>query len=234
MDQPSEPTPAPASPPLCHQEPDDPKALADYQARQDRKLLTARNARQRRTSPEAKARRIENLKKAHAARDELKKRRDAVHEKIKMGLPITEEERDLAARKFGHYKTEEQKNAIIDAAARLVIRPQSVTELRKVIENTAARYSYNPIEGLIKLAQSGELDPKEETAIHKSLLPYLCPALAPAREEDTNPPPAENGPKVVIKNFVVQNEKPAQAIHESKRENMLSRTEIVVESEPSQ
>lgn len=156
----------------------------------------------------------ERIAKAHAAKALKKQQRDLVKEKIQMGLPITKEEEDLvnwsatASRK----KNEER---VVDAAARLVIKPQHVNELRIVVERTAAKHKYNPVEALILLAAGDELEPKERAAVHKSLLPFLVPTLPPSKptkEGSEN----EGQVKVTITQFVFkedQHEKPVIALH---------------------
>ncbi len=157
---------------------------------------------------------LARIAKAHAAKALKKQQRDLVKEKIQMGLPITKEEEDLvnwsatASRK----KNEER---VVDAAARLVIKPQHVNELRIVVERTAAKHKYNPVEALILLAAGDELEPKERAAVHKSLLPFLVPTLPPSKptKEGTE---GEGQVKVTITQFVFkedQHSKPAIALH---------------------
>jgi len=108
----------------------------------------------------------------------LKRQQQAlVRKKIEVGLPITEEERAV----YEWSSTESKKrreSRLIDSVAKLVITPKTVEELRLVVEQTAARYQYNPIEALIKLTgDSSELDDEKKMNIHKALLPFLVPQV---------------------------------------------------------
>jgi hypothetical protein len=125
------------------------------------------------------------LAKAHAV---LKLKREAkavVEKKVELGQPITAEE-EKQVRWSQAESTKHKEDRLLNAVSKLVIKPQTVEALRLVVERTAAKHGYNPVESLIQLAAAGTMDPKDEAAIHKALLPFLAPPVpqARAKEED--------------------------------------------------
>jgi len=73
---------------------------------------------------------------------------------------------------------EQQEAQVMAAASKLLIKPQSITELRVLVEKVALKHSYNPVEELILLTRSDEIKEAEKISIHKALLPFLAPQLA--------------------------------------------------------
>lgn len=158
--------------------------------------------------------RKENQERAAKARDAkrlLVAQREIVRQKVELGQPITEEERNVLGRKFGNLHGKTQEQATIAAAAKLMIKPQSLAQLRLLVETTAAKHSYNPIEKLIELANSPNIEEKEKVAIHKALLPYLAPVLATPKATDSAGD--GGGVKVVVTTFAFNSDKPKVAIH---------------------
>lgn len=139
--------------------------------------------------------------------------RELVRRKVEQALPITDQERDLLKFKGGNKQGLTEDQVTIAAAAKLLIKPQSVSELRLLVEKTAAKHHYNPIEGLIQLTQSDAIDEKEKIAIHKALLPYLVPQLATPKNVDEK---AAGGVKVVITSFSFDAQRSEKPIHTEK------------------
>jgi len=155
-----------------------------------------------------------NVLKARAAQAAKIAQRKIVEEKVKNDLPITEQERDLLNWRGGRVTSETQKRLSIAAAAKLVIKPQSVTELRLLVESTAAKMRYNPIQSLIELTQSDEIKESEKIAIHKALLPFLVPQLATPKPSNEA---ADTGVKVTVTQFVFpKKDQGAPKIHTEK------------------
>lgn len=154
-------------------------------------------------------------------------RRKLVEEKVRLGMPITDEERDLLSYKSnasGPSRLEREKQTLA-AASQLLLRPTNVNDLRALIEKTAAKYHYNPVEALIKMLQPEETEVAgvktvkyqvpavDRIGIHKTLLPFLAPQLkvAPAREAD----PEKAGVKVTVTMFEFPEERAsARPVHE--------------------
>lgn len=162
-----------------------------------------RRIREKRQGALAKAKEVLQLKKQE---------RELIQKKVDQGMPITEEERqklDWTAAE----SSEQKKDRLLNQVAKLVIKPQTVEELRLVVERTAAKHGYNPIEELIKLSSSEHLEEKERIAIHKALLPFLAPQLpqqkVAAREDE------DRGPRVrvTVTQFVFQQEQRAAPLH---------------------
>jgi hypothetical protein len=126
---------------------------------------------------ERKEARVRGLKKAHEMIRLKSQQRELVKKKVEMQLPITEQERELLT--WSRTRSQKvKKQQLIDQVSRLVISPKTVEELRMVVEQTAARHAYNPIEALIRLsADDSALEDKDKVAIHKALLPFLVPQL---------------------------------------------------------
>lgn len=157
---------------------------------------------------------MDNLAKARAVQALKKKERQIVEEKVRQGLPITEEERERLRWRTNKKKVDERQ--ILAQAAKLMIKPQSVHDLRLLVETTAAKHSYNPIEALILQTKDDTIPEKEKINIHKVLLPFLVPQLpatkaTAAEVEDT-------GIKVTVTQFVFpqKDEKNVTPIHQEK------------------
>lgn len=155
------------------------------------------------------------LLKAHAV---LKMKRDAkalIQKKVELGQPITpEEEKQVRWSQAESVRHKEER--LINEVSKLVIRPQTVDALRLVVERTAAKHGYNPIESLIQLAgPTSDLEDKEKVAIHKALLPFLAPPVpqARAKEEDHD----SKKVRVTVTQFVFPGRSPASApLHEER------------------
>jgi hypothetical protein len=169
----------------------------------------------------AKAREVLRLRKIQV---------DAIKEKVKLGLEITPEENAMLA--VGPRKSKvtraQAASSLMDMASKLVIKPQTVQALRLVVEQTAARHKYNPIDELIRLTKSADLGDKDKVAIHKALMPFLIPTVGPAPTEE-EATPEDQRPKIIIKNFHM-GEREVRPIHESKRDS-LAGPEIIVEDQ---
>ena len=156
---------------------------------------------------------MDNLAKARAVQALKKKERQIVEEKVAAGLPITEEERALLTFRTNKKQADERK--ILAQAAKLMIKPQSVHDLRLLVETTAAKHHYNPIESLILQTQDPNIPEKDKVAIHKVLLPFLVPQL-PAPKAAT-PETEDTGIKVTVTQFVFPpNEKNVTPLHKQK------------------
>lgn len=189
------------------------EALRRYEERM--KKIEERN-KSRNTPAQTQDARLKGIEKAHHARMAKLRERQLVKEKVARGEEITEDERDLLIWKAGKIPKKDQERLAVAAAAKLVIKPQTVNELRVLVEKTAARHSYNPIEALIQLTRSDEVKEVDKIGIHKALLPFLVPQLA------TPKAPKEEGEgggvKVTIMHyqFPDQQAKPAQPLHTEK------------------
>lgn len=137
-----------------------------------------------------------------------------MQQKVAQGIAISEEERQQLEYSGGRVSKEAKKEKIIEAAASLVIKPQSVTALRLVVEQTAAKLKYNPIESLIDLTKGNDIKDSEKIAIHKALLPFLVPQLATPKPEKHE---ENHGVKVTITQFVFpKKDADAKALHTEK------------------
>lgn len=227
-DQPAPATPSddPASLPLPELDP----LLARHLSATKKKLDLAKNQRRKRLAPELSKKRSLSLAGARKVAAENHARRLVIQEKIESGIPITPEEREFFEKTKRTKKptTKEAANTLIDMASKLVMKPQTVQALRLVVEQTAARHAYNPIDELIRLSKSPDLSDKDKVAVHKALMPFLIPQVAPAQaDEETTP--EDQRPKIVIKQFVVD-QKDARPIHETKRDQL---TGPVITVEPA-
>lgn len=154
-------------------------------------------------NPELAARRAESVRRMHEALARKKEMKKAVQRKVDLGMPITDEERDLLMWTPGRNKTKDVKmreEDTIAAASKLLMRPQNVKELRALVERTAAKHHYNPIEALILMTKDGKLDPEDVAGIHKALLPYLAPQLKVAAPKEESEGDA-SGVRVFITRF---------------------------------
>ena len=185
----------------------------------DLRLFRERKAKER--AEAIRKKRIAQLKKGTETIRLKKRQRDLVREKVEKGLPITEQEREMLQWTAGKTRVQKKKE-IIDAAAALVIKPQTVNELRIVVQQTAARYAYNPIEELIKLSSpESELKDSDRVAIHKALLPFLAPTIpsvkAQALEQE------EKGKiKVTISQFVFPEKQGMSPLHKERPKSEVS------------
>jgi hypothetical protein len=163
----------------------------------------------------AKKNRQAAIKKAQEARAIKVAAKRLVERKVAENLPISEEERNLLTWKNGNQHGKSPTNLAIAAVAKLVMKPQSVNELRMLVEKTAAKHSYNPIEALIQLTQSNHVEEKEKIAIHKALLPFLVPVLATPKVSQGEE--SGGGVKVVVTQFHFPNSgKPSGPLHMEK------------------
>ena len=175
------------------------------------------------------AARAAGLAKAHAV---LKLKREAkalVEKKVELGQPITAEE-EKQVRWSQAESTKHKEERLINEVSKLVIKPQTVEALRLVVERTAAKHGYNPVEALIRLAASGTMDPKDEATIHKALLPFLAPPVpqARAKEEESD----SKKVRVTVTQFVFPGRSPASApLHEERPVSQIEETTI--ETTPS-
>ena len=140
--------------------------------------------------------------------------RAMVREKVENGLPITEQEREALSWRAGNGGGNKPSDrSIIAAAAKLMIKPQSVSELRLLVETTAAKHHYNPIEALILQTRDADIKESEKIAIHKALLPFLVPILATPKSQSEH---ADTGVKVIITSFVFPENRSQGPIHAEK------------------
>lgn len=173
-----------------------------------------------------------NIKKAQEALRIKQAQIKLIKEKIRNGFVVSPEEHELIAKSSTVNKVNraDAAQALVDMASKLVIKPQTVQALRLVVEQTAAKHKYNPIDELIKLTKSEDLGDKDKVAIHKALMPFLIPAVAPASSEE-EATPEDQRPKIIIKNFHM-GEKDARPIHETKKEELMG-PEITIDAEPN-
>lgn len=164
------------------------------------------------TKDELRKKRQEQVKKAQEGRRIKVTERELVRQKVLSGLPISEEEREKLTWSSGPKVDREVKEKLtIAAAAKLVMKPQSVAELRLLVEKTAAKHHYNPIEALILQTRSDEIPEKEKVAIHKALLPFLVPQMPTPKGDTTT---SSTGVKVVISSFTFpENGKSTAPLH---------------------
>ena len=207
-------------------EPDD--ILEQHMRKTADKVDAARESRPGRKGKPASAKQLAALDRGRQARAEKKRQQDLVREKIEKGLPITEEERALAVHRLGRKRSKLEE--LCAAASGLVITPSTVKALRLVVEQTAAKYKYNPIEELIKLTKGNQIKDAEKAKIHQALMPYLIPQISPTKGDQPEEVPENERPKVVIKQFVIEGA-PARPIHETKRDNIQG---VVVDGELSE
>ena len=159
----------------------------------------------------AKKNRQGAIKKAQEARAIKVAAKRLVERKVAENLPISEEERNLLTWRNGNPHGKTQSNLAIAAVAKLVMKPQSVNELRMLVEKTAAKHSYNPIEALIQLTQNNHIEEKEKIAIHKALLPFLVPVLATPKASQGEE--GGGGVKVVVTQFHFPASRPSGPLH---------------------
>lgn len=179
------------------------------------------DAKARPSKEEVRQRLRDNAARARAASAVKMKQREAIREKVKLGLPITEEEALLLNfRQNVKQKKADQERETLEQASRLIVKNGDVKTLRGLVEKVAEKHKYNPLEELIKMTQPGpdgqyKLPADERAQIHKSLLPYLTPQLkvAPLKE----PEPEAAGTKVTIKQFVFPEEKTLNKIYDAPR-----------------
>jgi hypothetical protein len=168
---------------------------------------------------DAKRKALENKRKAMAqcrARAlDKNNHRALIQEKVKKGVPITEDELAvLAGRNKTLHETLKQ-NIKLTADPMVVLKPQTINALRVIVEQTAAKHAYNPIEGLLEELKDPDLSAKDRVAIHKTLMPFLMPQLGPAKEEHVEHAP--QAAKIIIRNYQMAPEA-AAPIHQTKRD----------------
>lgn len=196
--------------------------IRDHEAMTARKINRGQQA-LKNVSPEKIQR---NLEKARAVMALKRKERNVVKEKVAAGLPITEEERSkLLTRQNAKDMTEREA---IARAAKLMIKPQSVNELRLLVETTAAKNHYNPIESLILQTKDPDIPEKEKIAIHKALLPFLVPQLPTPKP--TTADVEDTGVRVTVTQFVFPSNNNEQPLHLQKPATVTVETPI---NEPS-
>lgn len=183
--------------------------------------VKAHRAARKAEEEEKKQRLRENMAIARMKLNEKRKQQQIVREKVAANMPITDEERELlewkAHRSAGpnNPKTRTQKEKeTIAKAAKLMMKPQNIAELRQLVEDTAARHKYNPIDELIQLSTSPDVPEKDKIQIHKTLLPFLLPQLPPQKPQSGAQ--AAGGVKVTIARFDLTggSDKPQKALHE--------------------
>ncbi len=162
------------------------------------------------------------IKKMNAAKEAMASRRALIKEKIAKGIPITEEELKVAAVRNKTLIDMAKGQIKMTAEPAIVVKPQTINALRVVVEQTAAKHAYNPIEGLLKELRDPDLSAKDRVAIHKTLLPFLMPQLGPAKEEHVQAAPS--APKITIKAFQLD-PSDGRPIHESKKTDLASAVE---------
>lgn len=204
----------------------DPKAEEDLKKYEVNRRRREARAPFQKTKEEVAKIRMESILKARAAMAQKMEHKKIVQQKVKANMPITEDERELLAWVPGRKKKEteaDRERDTIAAASKLLIKPTHVTELRVLVERTAAKYAYNPIEELIQLTRpvrqedgtmKHQVTADDRISIHKSLLPFLVPQLSVPKTlpaEDPN----KQGMKVVITEFVFPEELKTQKIHEA-------------------
>lgn len=108
---------------------------------------------------------------------------------------------------------EAKERQALAAAAKIMLKPKSVNELRLLVETTAAKNHYNPIESLIELTRKEDVKDSEKIAIHKALLPFLVPQMATPKPEKEE---KEHGVKVTVTQFVFPSNSPTGPLHQEK------------------
>ena len=184
-------------------------AAAAYFAKNDAKLAL----RAKPTKAAITEQRRASIKKAQEAKRIKMAQREMVRRKIENAQPITEQERELLKWKGGNRAGQTEDQLVMAAAAKLMIKPQSVSELRLLVETTAAKNNYNPIEKLIHLTSDPNVTEAEKISIHKALLPFLVPILATPKALSEK---GEGGVKVVITSFSFDPKRPEAALHTEK------------------
>lgn len=162
------------------------------------------------------------IKKMNAAKEAMANRRALIKEKIAKGIPITEEELKVAAVRNKTLIDMAKGQIKMTAEPAIVVKPQTINALRVVVEQTAAKHTYNPIEGLLNELKDPDLSAKDRVAIHKTLLPFLMPQLGPAKEEHVQATPT--APKITIKSFQIA-AGDGRPIHESKKDSLANAVE---------
>lgn len=151
------------------------------------------------------------MKRAQEAKALKVAQKKLVQEKVQRGMPISEAERQMLLWNGGNMHGLTKEKLAIAAVAKLVMKPQSVSELRMLVEKTAAKHSYNPIECLIQLTQSNNIEEKEKIAIHKALLPFLVPVLATPKANAGEE--GGGGVKVVVTQFQFPDHRSTGPLH---------------------
>lgn len=209
--------------------PDSPSPYAGVAPR-DMNASDEAKARGKAVLAERRARKQANmakLKKANKAKELKKYRRAVIKEKVQKGVPITEEEViEISARSktlAALCKTIPQNVA----EAAIVLKPHTINALRLIVEQTAAQHGYNPISGLLEELKDPDLSAKDRVAIHKTLLPFLMPQIAPAKEEHVEHAPQAS--KIILKNFHLPKDT-GIPLHQSKKGDLAPAIEMEPEA----
>jgi len=164
-----------------------------------------------RNQRDEKAKAIEAAKKERMAKmheGTRKKRREVeiIRAKMKENILLTQQEVDVITL----HGNKRDKLQIKNQTAETIIGTKDVKELRAIVEQTAAKYMYNPIEELIRtslhLDKKGKpmgedmprIDAKEKMNIDKALLPYLVAQVPPQKAQDSGSNSESKGVQVFI------------------------------------
>tara|TARA_R110000787_G_scaffold4561_5_gene17264 strand:- start:6532 stop:7416 length:885 start_codon:yes stop_codon:yes gene_type:complete len=137
-----------------------------------------------------------------------KKRREMAIIRAKMdeGILLTSQEVGV----LNIHGNKHDKMRVQNQTADTIIGTKDVKELRAIVEQTAAKYMYNPIEELIRtslhLDRKGKpmgedmprIDAKEKMNIDKALLPYLVAQVPPQKAQDSGSSSESKGVQVFI------------------------------------
>lgn len=186
--------------------------LAEHIKKMDERHAETREAAKREKAKILLAQRRLVIKKAQEVRKTMIAHREIVKKKVQLNQPITEEERKLLIWKAGNRQGKTPEQLAEAAAARLQIKPASVSSLRLLVETTAAKHHYNPIEKLIQLTADSGVKQTDKIAIHKALLPFLCPVLATPKSTEQ----ASEGIKVVVTQFQFPDQRSNGPLHQAK------------------
>lgn len=208
-----------------------PQKESDYDRR--KREREERLKQPRKTKEEITKEKVERLRLAREKLREKIRQKEIVEEKVRANMPITEDERQLLEWSPGKAPAKsraEQEALTIAKAAKLVLQPKHVTELRMLVEKTAEKFSYNPIEELILCAQTTE-DEELKVGIHKALLPFLVPQLqVPKPKPETGD---EGGVKVTITQFVFKDDD-KKPLHQQSPTMVTIEADVTAPAEPDQ
>ena len=185
------------------------KAKGEFLTPEEKRAKTARQ----------KKARQEAIKKARAVRmNNLKTRKDVI-KKVAQGKLITSDEATIIQRNEVRERLHARRMEELGRTAELLIKPSSVAQLRAMVEQTAKDMDYNPMKSLIELAQKAQDEGLIEQAIsiHKTLLPFLVPALSATKADDAEKD--KGGLNVVIEQIQFDgaaNVAPDRPLHEQK------------------
>lgn len=155
---------------------------------------------------EETARKKDRMAKMHAGTAKKRREVEIIRAKIKEEILLTQQEVDV----IQLHGNKKDKLYIKNHTAETIIATKDVKELRAIVEQTAAKYMYNPIEELIRTSlhldkrgkPAGEevprIDVKEKMNIDKALLPYLVAQVPPQKAQDSNSNTESKGVQVFI------------------------------------